>query len=100
MQKALNKETSDSAQIYLIASVHRPLENGRVTEPKMTPKQSPWKLSSLNFACTLYHERALKLRHLKRVSGLRAKAQLMLAAEFGSIAHYAVTVYKTRAIKT
>ena len=41
----------------------------------------------------------LKLRHLKRVSGLRAEVQLMLAVEFGSIARCAVTVYKTRAIK-
>ena len=41
----------------------------------------------------------LKLGHLKRVSGLRAEVQLMLAVEFGSIARCAVTVYKTRAIK-
>ena len=65
----------------------------------MAPKHSLWKLSSLKFAGTPYHERALKLRHLKRVSGLRAEAQLMLAGEFGSIARCAVTVYKTRAVK-
>ena len=90
--------------LHKFISLHRcsrPQENERVTELKLAPKQTLGKQSSLKFVGMMYHERALKLRHLKKgFSGLRAEAQLMLAAEFGSIARCAVTVYKTRAIKT